>query len=401
MWIRKLRVTAWCAAAAAFMAAPAAQATQVQPQLQHLIDSYLAGRAAIEGNSGVALRVEEGGAPPIALFAGNDGLPQKRKIDGHTLFQIGSNTKLFTAVLILQLEAEGRLTIDQTVGDFLPQYPAWKHVTIRSLLDMTSKLPNYSETISVGRIVAADLHHQFSDADLIAAVYPGSSLPRPAKWFYSNTNNILAALIIETVTHMSFHDALDKYIVHPLRLTDTTYPVGETPPDVVARLPRGLYENAACQLYQPAPCKRPVLGPVVGKDMRTQNLSWAGAAGAVISTPRDLEIWLRALFGGHVLKPKQFTEMTTLVSSATGLPIADVDAQNPRGFGLDVAKIYDAQLGTPFWFYQGETMGYRVVFAYYPKSDLLITGATNSQPPEGQDQFAKTVLGGAAGIMAK
>jgi D-alanyl-D-alanine carboxypeptidase len=368
-------------------------------KLQRLIDDYVARRGAIEGFSGVALRVDRGpSARQLVMYAGDNGLPDKQRLGPRTLFQIGSNTKLFTAVLVLKLEAEGKLSIDDTVGKFLPHYPAWKNVTIRSLLDMTSGLRNYSETVAIGRIVAADLQHQFSNADLLAAVYPGTGLPEPATWFYSNTNNIVAALIIERVTGLSFKDALRRYILDPLRLGDTVYPDGATPSEVVARLPRGLYLNAACQLYQPAPCTKPVLGPVVGKDMRTQNLSWAGAAGAMIATPRNMETWLRALFGGRVIPARQMAEMERLVSMADGKPVADVSAGVPRAFGLDVAKVYDPAVGQAFWFYQGETMGYRVVFAYYPHADLLIIGGTNSQAPEGQDDFGKVVVGGAAAI---
>jgi D-alanyl-D-alanine carboxypeptidase len=118
-----------------------------------------------------------------------------------TLFQIGSNTKSFTAALILRLEAEGKLSIDQTVGDWLPQYPDWANVTIRSLLNMTRDITNYTETVDIAQTMAADLHHQFSYKDLIAAVY-GKGLPIPSGWFYSNTNNILAAMIIEAASSL-------------------------------------------------------------------------------------------------------------------------------------------------------------------------------------------------------
>ena len=113
------------------------------------------------------------GQPILALYAGDDGLGDKKPIGPDTLFDIGSNTKEFTAALILKLEAAGKLKLDDTIGKWLPQYPAWKDVTIRSLLQMTSPIPNYSETVAIGEIQVADLHHQFSDADLIGFVDPG------------------------------------------------------------------------------------------------------------------------------------------------------------------------------------------------------------------------------------
>ena len=168
--------------------------------------------ASIEGLSGAALQVDRGaGHPIISVFAGDDGLSDKKPIGPDTLFQIGSNTKAFTAALILKLEAAGKLRLDDTIGRWLPQYPAWKDVTIRSLLNMTSPIPNYSETVEIGKIEVADIHHQFSDKDLIGFVDPGNghSFPPATGWFYSNTNYILAGLIIEAASGMNVRAGAD------------------------------------------------------------------------------------------------------------------------------------------------------------------------------------------------
>jgi D-alanyl-D-alanine carboxypeptidase len=369
-------------------------------RLQAIADTYLAQRGKIEGVSGVSLFVDPGAhGPVVEVFSGTDGLPDARPIGARTLFQIGSNTKHFTAALILKLEAEGKLDIDQTVGHWLPQYPAWAKVSIRSLLDMTSGIPNYSETVEIGKVIAADIHLQFTPAQLIAAAYPGDNLPPNTGWFYSNTNNILAALIIEAASGMSYKDALETLIIKPLGLHDTFYSDGPYPEAVLDRLPRGLYENRECLLYQPTPCTQSTLAPLVGHDMRLQNLSWAGAAGAIIGSPRDLATWIRALFALRVFPQKQLDEMTSVVSQKTGLPIHDVSPGDPIGFGLDLGRTYQAPLGGGCWFYEGMTLGFRVIFAYWPQYDLVITAATNSQPPEGENQFGKMVVGGAFGAM--
>jgi len=369
-------------------------------RLQAIADTYLAQRGKIEGVSGVSLFVDPGAHGPIVeVYSGTDGLAGARPIGPRTLFQIGSNTKHFTAALILKLEAEGKLDIDQTVGHWLPQYPAWAKVSIRSLLDMTSGIPNYSETVEIGQVIAADIHHQFTPAQLIAAAYPGDHLPPHSGWFYSNTNNILAALIIEAASGMSYKDALETLVVKPLRLPDTFYSDGPYPRAVLDRVPRGLYENRECLLYQPTPCTQSTLAPLVGRDMRAQNLSWAGAAGAIIGTPRDLATWIRALFALRVFPQKQLDEMTSVVSQKTGLPIHDVSAADPIGFSLDLGRTYQAPLGGTYWFYEGMTLGFRVIFAYWPQYDLVITAATNSQPPEGENQFGKMVVGGAFAAM--
>jgi D-alanyl-D-alanine carboxypeptidase len=375
----------------------------VTAQLQQILDAYVKERGPIEGLSGAALQVDRGaGKPILALYAGDNGLSDKKPIGPDTLFDIGSNTKEFTSALILQLEAAGKLSLDDTIGRWLPQYSAWKDVTIRSLLQMTSPIPNYSETVAIGEIEVADLHHQFSAKDLIGFVDPanGNHFPPATGWFYSNTNYILAGLIIEAASGMNYEQALTTMILEPLGLHDTFYANGSHPGPasagpVMSRVPRALYLLQDCLSYQPEPCAVSTLAPLIGKDMRMQNRSWAAEAGAIISNPHDLGLWIRALFEKRVIPAKQLDEMTTLVSNKTGLPLQEVSADEPVGFGLGLGRFHRKELGGAYWFYEGETLGFRTIVAYWPQDDLLITGSVNSRPPNGEDKFGPTVIGGA------
>jgi D-alanyl-D-alanine carboxypeptidase len=370
-------------------------------QIQHTLDDYLAQRRDIEGVSAVYLHVDLGDqGPVIEAYSGSDGLRDNAPINGDTLFQIGSNTKHFEAAVVLKLEAEGKLDINQTLGDWLPEYPAWSRVTIRQLLNMTSHIPNYSETVAIGKIVASDLDHQFTNRELIKAAYPrpDNQLPIASGWFYSNTNNILAALIIEKASGLSLKGVFEREFKR-VGLHDTFYSDGHYPEAVLARVPAGLYKNAECLAYQPTPCERSTLAPLIGKDMRLQNLSWAGGAGAIVSNPRDLARWVRALFGGRVIPQRQLEEMTKLVSQKTGAVVDQATEKEPA-FGLDIVQAYKADFGGLFWFYEGMTLGYRCIFAYLPQYNLVLTVATNSQPPEGQDRLGDFVLAKVLRVLA-
>lgn len=366
----------------------------LRPDLQSVADAYLKERGTAEQISGVALRVDIGKGSPVEVYAGNFGR-SNAPINAGTLFQIGSNTKHFTAALVLKLEALGKLDIRDTVGKWLPQYPEWSQWTIRQLLNMTTTIPNYSETVQIGEAEAADPDHQFTPQNLIDAAR-NPSLPKPGSgWFYSNTNNILAAQIIEKAAHMSYARALRTFILTPLRLHETFYSDGPYPVSVLRRVPQGIYANPECLLYQPQPCTVSTLAPLIGRDMSRQNLSWAGAAGAMISNVADLDTWIRDLFGLKLFPQKQLDEMTEIVSQKTGKPIKDVSADEPAGFALDLGRAFRPDVGGRLWFYQGTTLGFRAVFAYWPQDNLVITAATNSQPPGDKDELIPFVVGGA------
>jgi D-alanyl-D-alanine carboxypeptidase len=387
-----------CLCVFAFSATARAEDACIKPRLQTLIDNYLQRRAQPEAISGLALAVDLGEGQPTEVFTGTNGLPDARPMNAATLFQIGSNTKHFTAALILKLEAEGKLDINQTVGEWLPEFPAWRNVRIKSLLNMTSPIPNYSETVQIGHIVAADLDYQFTPSALLTSVY-AQNFPIPPPWFYSNTNYILAGQIIGLASGMSYKKALDSMILKPLGLGDTFYSNGAYTGRVLARLPRGIYDNRECLLYQPKHCTVSTLAPLIGKDMRGENMSWAGPAGAIVSNPIDLGRWIRDLFGLRVFPKAQLDEMTTLVSEKTGRPIRDVSAAYPAGFGLGLGRSYNPLAGGRFWFYEGITLGFRAIFAYWPQYDLVITTATNSQPQEGRDRLGPVVVARAFQIL--
>jgi D-alanyl-D-alanine carboxypeptidase len=383
--------------AALTLALPAAQTRAADSAtietFQKTLHDYLAERREPEHISGVAAFVSLGDpGPNIELFAGTTSFDGDQPVTGDTLFQIGSNTKGFTGALILALEAEGKLNIEQTVGDWLPQYPAWKDVSIRRLLNMTSGLPTYSESIPLSRLWVTDPNRHYSPAELIAFAYPSETvnLPPNEGYFYSNTNYILAGMIAEKATGKSYKELLEERLFRPAKLRDTFFEPKAYPPQILGRMASGYFNNPDCGLYEPD-CKQSTLAPLIGRDMREADLSWAGAAGGIISTPRDLARWIRAVFDGTVLPPEQLKEFLTLVSTKTGEPLAEVTEDDPRGFSLGLVRVTRPEVGA-LWFYLGETLGYRTAFLFSPETDVLVAAATNSQPSGEEDRLVPMMV---------
>ena len=240
------------------------------------------------------------------------------------VWQIGSNTKAFTSVLLLQLEAQGRLSIDDPLGRWLPQYRRWRNVSIRRLLNMTSGIPTYDDQPAWYADYAANPHRYFSPERLVNYVIDA---PATSGYSYSNTNYILAGMIIERVTGRSYRNQLYRRIINPLRLCDLHYRPHVYPSSVTRREPAGYLFNNQFPLPE-----------LLGRDVSRDTLSWARSAGGILSTTSDMTRWERALYSGRLLPPKQQAELKSLVSTTTGRPIARTSAADPRGFGLGIAS---------------------------------------------------------------
>jgi D-alanyl-D-alanine carboxypeptidase len=362
-------------------------------KIQAALDAWLADRSLPEKVTGVTAYISFGNTgPAIEAFAGKAGSgPQDAPVRQGTLFQMGSTSKSFTAAVILKLEAAGRLSIDDTLGKWLPQYPAWKDVTIRRLLNMTSGIPNYSETEAMSRIWINDPARELTAENLIELAYPTGSgdLPTSSGYHYSNTNYILAGMIAAKATGQSYRDLVHHMIIEAFGLHSTYYESGTYSDAVTDRLAHGYFDNPACADYQ-AKCTQSWNHALMGRDVRGMSTSWAQAAGGAIADARDVDRWMRAVFAGRVVPPKQQAEWMALVSIKTGEPIADVTADDPRGFSLGLGKAVLGSIGS-HWFYQGETLGYRTLYVWFERENLVITLQTNSQPAVEADKLHELV----------
>ena len=316
----------------------------------------------------------------LTVVIGTMGFPPfNQEITTNNLFDIGSITKSFTSLILLQLQTEGVLSLDDTLGKWLPQYPNWKEVTLRQLLDMTSGIPNYSEDPVFDKKLYSDLSHVWTDEELLTYAHPEEALKvnKNNRYEYCNSNYILAALVIEKATHDTYENQLKKRIINAKNdLDDAFYPAGPNGVEVGNTIKNRRVHG----YFYDKTTKKPV-------DTISNDLSWASSAGAIVANTEDVVKWVQLLYHGTLINPdyreKILTELESVVSTRTGRPIDTVTAEDPMGFGLGVAYRYDNDLKQRFWFYEGSTLGFRVMYLWSACNDVTTVIALNSKGAEG------------------
>jgi D-alanyl-D-alanine carboxypeptidase len=354
-----------------------ASPARLRAALQADLDAYLQKRSAAEHLSSLSLTVSLGrSVPAIRLTSGTSRYHAGTRVTPARLYQIGSITKAFTAVAVLQLEAQGRVSIDAPIGTYLPQYPAYAKLTLRQLLSMTGGIETYDNVPAFYKnYVKNPLAHLTPDS-LIRLVYPKKKFVPGTHYYYSNTGYLLAqeVVVARSASH-SFEKEMAR-IIASVGLKSTFYTSHLYAPGIARRVVAGYYEN-----------DDPGFAVYLGRDMSNDSLSWAQGAGSIVSTPSDITTWARALYQGTaLLPPQQRRELMTLVSTKTARPLTLPAAADPAGFGLGVAMRFDAHLGT-FWFYQGETLAFRAAHIYFPQRDLVVTIFANSRPVEAESKL--------------
>jgi D-alanyl-D-alanine carboxypeptidase len=227
-------------------------------------------------------------------------------------FRTGSTTKTFVATVVLQLVGEGRLSLDDTVEQWLPGVVSGNgndggDITVRQLLQHTSGLFNYTADfpeISSKEGFLADRYTTWTAPQLVAiAMRHAPDFAPGTSWGYSNTNYILAGMIITKVTGKSWQEEVTRRIIRPLDLRRTLAPV--TSPHIPGRHLKA-YSS---------------FGSGAAIDVTEFNPSAADSAGAMISTTADLTRFLTALMNGRLLRPAQLAEMKDTVPTTGFGPI--------------------------------------------------------------------------------
>ena len=300
------------------------------PSLRQLAKGLVAA-----GSPGAVVYVRDphGGRAGVAGYA---NLRTKERLTAEHVFRVGSITKTFVATVMLQLEAEGRLRLDDSVERWLPGLvPNGQAIALRQLLNHTSGIYNYTEDQAFLGAMARNPRGTWTPEALVRVATAHRPVFAPGTaWSYSNTGYILLGLVVERASGRTLADELALRIFAPLELTRTSLPSVGTMPASSAHgyLPPG---NG----FIATPGGRRA-------DITAWNPSWAWAAGAIVSTARDLARFYASLFGGELLAPAQLEALKTTVQVGGGLD----------HYGLGI--IHTPLLCAPAWGHGGAVPGY-------------------------------------------
>ncbi|MEV0162612.1 serine hydrolase domain-containing protein [Nonomuraea fuscirosea] len=289
-------------------ASTSARSTHEEPAgLRQALDATVAA-----GAPGVLARIDDERGTWIGT-SGTADLDTREPMPREARFRVASVTKSMVATVVLQLVQEGRLSLDERIGERLPgRIEDGDLITVRQLLNHTGGLATYDEA------------PEFADPERYGKrtytpqrlIDEAERLPQPerGRFSYSNTGYILLGLLVEQVTGHRLSAELDRRIFRPAAMTRSYLPGTE----------RGIRGPHATGYYLPAGGETGAPRPIT-----RLNPSFAWAAYGVVSDARDLNRFYQALFGGRLVGPALLKQMRTGV----GTPQAPIF---PRyGLGLE------------------------------------------------------------------
>ncbi|MCG5217715.1 serine hydrolase domain-containing protein [Streptosporangium sp. KLBMP 9127] len=329
---------------------------QDRPELQKTIEEMVD-----SGFTGVTLRVhDEQGEWIGSAGAAEPGGTAKPPTNGHV--RIGSNTKTFTATLVLQLVAEGKIELDTPADHYLPEFGLDRRITVRMLLQHTSGVFNHTgeyyddgtyapgiPATTAGQEWVDNRFHTYQPEELVRL-----ALSKPARfepgtdWSYANTNYVLARLLIEKVTGRTYAEEMQRLILRPLGLSGTMAPTTQTEiPEPHAH---------AYYRYEEDGEQKTI-------DVTRQNPSWISSGGDMISTTQDLHTFISALLGGKLLPPPLLAEMCT---------------PEPKvGYGLGVFVQNTGENGGTVITHNGGMAGHGALMYSTPDGSKTLTASLN------------------------
>jgi D-alanyl-D-alanine carboxypeptidase len=319
----------------------------------------IAAKAFTADKPGAAVLVMKGGETLLRKGYGMADLEQGTKITPESVFRIGSVTKQFTSVAILQLVESGKIALADPITKFLPDYPTQgKTITIEHLLTHTSGIQSYTDKPDFFGVMRKDL----TPAQLIETFRNDPMKFEPgAQWAYNNSGYILLGAILEKVSGMPYAEYLKKNVYPRAGLTHTYY--GDNATIIPKRVPG--YANEG--------------GSLVNAAYLSMSLPYS--AGSLLSTVDDLARWNAAVAAGKVVDRKLLERAWTPYKLTTG-------DETGYGYGWAVGKL----AGERVIQHGGGINGYASFSLWMPDRDVYVAVLSNHQSPEKEPGFVAGLL---------
>ncbi|MFD8990187.1 serine hydrolase domain-containing protein [Streptomyces goshikiensis] len=318
------------------------------------------------GAPGAMVRVTGSGAP-LTQAEGVQDKTTGAAMDPNSRFRIGSVTKTFSAVVLLQLVDEGKLKLDDPVNTYLPGLLPDDRITVRHLLTHRSGLADYTNAMFEHTVPGFEAvrNKVFTYQELVALSLREPRTAQPgASYSYSNTNFVVVGMLIEKATGRTMAKEYERRIIKPLKLKNTSYVHPST----------AIKGSHAHGYLHPDEAGAPLV------DSTEQTVSWAQSAGAMISTTADLNTFMSGLLGGKLLSAGTMDAMTT---------VTPTDATNTRFYGLGLRR-YDLSCGTSVYGHTGTVQGF-YTYAFATRDGRRSIAAMANTSNRGE---ANTALGG-------
>ena len=332
--------------------------TSANEEVEKSIDS-LVGHQIKPNEPGVAILVGKAGKIIYDKAYGSADVELNVPLQPGMIFRIGSVTKQFTAIAILQLVEKGLISLQDSLQKFLPDFPSKGYtITIENLLTHTSGIPDYADADTTHNLY---IEREDFTPDRLTSYFdymplefaPGS------RYRYSSSGYVLLGRIIEKVTGESYHDYMIKNVLAPAGLTHTLYANEHTiVPGRVSGYTRdnGFYEN--CEY---------------------QSISLAYAAGDLMSNVDDLYKWNKALLSYKLVSQASLQRAFTPFTLKNG-------SHSSYGYGWFIDTLY----GSKCIHHEGQVSGFIAEEKYFPQEDIYVAILTNLKSGEDKTNFSDT-----------
>lgn len=333
------------------MALPSAQAAG-RPQVTRAQVNEVVTKVMQERHiPGLSIAISMPGGQVIEESYGLANVEYKQPVEKDSVFEIGSVTKTFTAIGIMVLQEEGRLSVNDRITKYFPQYPVWNDITIKHLLQHTSGIKDVTEVEPFKSSQGKD----WTPQEVIAVIAGKPFDFEPGqKAKYSNTGCIILGLVIEKVTGISYGDFVTAKITKPLGMAHTA--LGSNSALIPKRVSGYTYAGSL-------------------KNAEYASLVLPYASGGILSTPSDLIKLAQVFRGEALLKEKSIREMfaPALLNNGTRYESSDPGLKITFGYGLDSIILKEGIIPAK----TGGISGFNSFFAYFPESQTMVALTAN------------------------